>query len=180
VDPRLHHLQGKAKLVKSTGMIELLRAFHRDKAALRHRHVASAEQVSHYDFNNTYQYIIAREDMHLRWLIDAITDLGGEPEEAAPPAARASGSGKDVQRSVIASDRDEAQRFLDKWRPKVDALPNARHRVMLNVILGEVAEQKRFFDLALAGRDDLLGRRADGAGTGGGVLPTRWVGGERT
>jgi hypothetical protein len=90
VDPRLHHLQGKAKLVKSTGMIELLRAFHRDKAALRHRHVASAEQVSHYDFNNTYQYIIAREDMHLRWLIDAITDLGGEPEEAAPPAARAS------------------------------------------------------------------------------------------
>jgi hypothetical protein len=51
---------------------------------------------------------------------------------------------------------------------------------MLHVILGEVAEHKRFFDLALAGRTDLLGRRADGAGTGGGVLATRWVGGEKT
>jgi hypothetical protein len=51
---------------------------------------------------------------------------------------------------------------------------------MLNVILGETEEHRRFFDLALAGRADLLGRRADGAGTGGGVLPTRWVGGERT
>ena len=40
---------------------------------------------------------------------------------------------------------------------------------MLNVILGETLEHKRFFDLALAGRTDLLGRRADGAGTGGGV-----------
>ncbi|MBA2602088.1 MAG: hypothetical protein H0U94_00740 [Acidobacteria bacterium] len=48
---------------------------------------------------------------------------------------------------------------------------------MLRVILGEIVEQQRFFDLALAGRTDLLGRRADGAGTGGGVMPTRWVGG---
>ena len=69
-----------------------------------------------------------------------------------------------------------AQRFIDKWRPRVDALPNARHRTMLNVILGETMEHKRFFDLALAGRTDLLGRRADGAGTGGGVLASRWVG----
>ena len=47
---------------------------------------------------------------------------------------------------------------------------------MLNVILGETLEHKRFFDLALAGRDDLLGRRADGMGTGGGVLDRRWMG----
>ena len=54
-------------------------------------------------------------------------------------------------------------------------MTNARHRTMLRVILGETLEQKRFFDQALAGRTDLLGRRADGAGTEGGVLPTRWV-----
>ncbi len=54
-------------------------------------------------------------------------------------------------------------------------MTHARNRVMLRVILGETLEQKRFFDQALAGRQDLLGRRADGAGTGGGVLPTRWV-----
>ena len=81
---------------------------------------------------------------------------------------------------VITADREAAQRFGDKWRTRVDALPNARHRTVLNVILGETAEHKRFFDLAAAGRDDLLGRRADGAGTGGGVLPTRWLGGEKT
>ena len=61
-----------------------------------------------------------------------------------------------------------AQTFVDTWRPRVEAMPNARHRSMLRVILGETLEHKRFFDQALAGRTDLLGRRADGAGTGGG------------
>jgi hypothetical protein len=173
-------MQGKAERVKAAGMLELLLAFYRDKVAMRHRHAAAAQQVSHYDFNNTYQYIIAREDMHLRWLIDAITDLGGTLEEGLPPASTPPGKDKDPQHAVIAADRDDAKRFVDSWRPKIAGLPNARHVVMLNVILGEVAEQQRFFELALAGRDDLLGRRADGAGTGGGVLPTRWVGGERT
>ena len=46
---------------------------------------------------------------------------------------------------------------------------------MLNVILGEALEHKRFFEQAVAGRADLLGRRAEGAGTGGGVLPIRWI-----
>jgi hypothetical protein len=46
---------------------------------------------------------------------------------------------------------------------------------MLRLMMGEMREQQRFFELALAGRTDLLGRRADGAGTGGGVLPIRWI-----
>jgi hypothetical protein len=46
---------------------------------------------------------------------------------------------------------------------------------MLQVILGETAEHKRFFDQMLEGRDDLLGRRHANVGTGGGVLSTRWV-----
>ena len=50
-------------------------------------------------------------------------------------------------------------------------MPNARHRSLLRVILGETLEHKRFFEQALAGRTDLLGRRADGAGTGGGSPP---------
>jgi hypothetical protein len=65
--------------------------------------------------------------------------------------------------------------FVDNWRPRVAALSHARHRTMLNVILGETLEHKRFFEQAVAGRADLLGRRAEGAGTGGGVLPTRWI-----
>jgi hypothetical protein len=166
--------------VKSTEMLELLREFHRDKAALRNGHAAAAQFVAHYDFNNTYQYVIAREDMHLRWLIDAIVDLSGQPDEVPLTQLNPAGKAAEAQRAVIAADRDSADRFVEKWRARVDTLPNARHRTMLHVILGETVEHRRFFDLAIAGRSDLLGRRADGAGTGGGVLATRWLGGEKT
>jgi hypothetical protein len=160
-------------------MLELLREFHRDKFAMRYRHAAAAKYVSDYNFNNTYQYVIAREDMHLRWLVDAITDLGGQPDESQPAGSELTGKGSELQRRAIGRDRDDAQQFIERWRPRVDVLPNARHRTMLNVILGETLEHKRFFELALAGREDLLGRRADGAGTGNGVLGTRWVGPEK-
>jgi hypothetical protein len=55
---------------------------------------------------------------------------------------------------------------------------HARHRSLMDVILGETLEQKRFFDQIAAGRDDVLGRRANGAGspgTGDGVLGVRWI-----
>ena len=53
---------------------------------------------------------------------------------------------------------------------------NARHRGMLRVILGEVLEQQRSFEQALAGELDLLGRRTPEVGPRvGGVLPTRWI-----
>jgi hypothetical protein len=161
--------------VKASELLELLREFHRDKMAMYQRHVAAARHVSHYDFNNTYQYVIAREDMQLSWLRDAILDMGGELDEVAEPSINPAGKGDAAQAAVIAQDRDDAQRFVDKWRPKLETMTNARHRNMLQVIIGETLEHKRFFDQALAGRTDLLGRRADGAGTGGGVMPTRWV-----
>jgi hypothetical protein len=75
----------------------------------------------------------------------------------------------------MAQDRDAAQAFADKWRPRVAGLSHARHRTMLNVIVGETLEHKRFFEQAAAGRTDLLGNRPQGAGTGGGVLPVRWI-----
>jgi hypothetical protein len=161
--------------VKATELINFLREFHRDKLGLLRRHVAAAQHVSGYDFNNTYQYIIAREEMHERWVADAITDMGGQIDDVPPVDLQVSGKGAAAQTSVMSSDRDTAQAFVEKWRPRVDGLSHARHRTMLGVILGETLEQKRFFDQALAGREDLLGRRADGAGTGGGVLPTRWI-----
>jgi hypothetical protein len=161
--------------VKATELLALLREFYRDKLALRQRHVAVARHVQHYDFNNTYQYVIAREDVQLNWLRDAITDAGGTLDEVPEPAIDASPKAADLQAQLIAEDSEAAQAFVDKWRPRMDALPNARHRSMLRVILGETLEHRRFFDQALAGRSDLLGRRADGAGTGGGVLGVRWI-----
>ena len=156
-------------------MLEILREFHRDKLAARQRHVAAARHITHYDFNNTYQYVIAREDVQLNWLLDAIADLGGRADDVPEPAIKAEGKGAAAQASIMRADSAAALDFVNKWQGRIDAIPNARHRNMLRVILGEALEHKRFFDQAIAGRTDLLGRRADGAGTGGGVLATRWV-----
>ena len=162
--------------MKATELLALLREFHRDKLAMYRRHIAAARLVGHYDFNNTYQYVIAREDMHVAWLRDAILDMKGTPEEVPEPEIRPQGKGESAQKAVITQDRDGAGEFVSTWRPRLETVTHARHKTMMNVIIGETLEHKRFFEQALAGRTDLLGRRADGAGTGGGVLPTRWVG----
>ena len=161
--------------MRSESLLAILKEFHRDKLALRQRHVAVARQVSQYDANNTYQYVINREDVHLAWLRDAIADLGGTPEEGPEQVVKASGS--NTAKIIFGEDSKQAQAFVDRWRDRIETIGNARHKVMLKLMLGEVLEQKRFFDQALAGRQDLLGRRADGMGTRGKVLPTRWVGG---
>jgi hypothetical protein len=171
----VHYLQGKTELVKATELLALLRDFYRDKLTMRQRHVAVAKHVPDYDFNNTYQYVIAREDVQLNWLRDAITDLGGTLEEVAEPVIQGSGKSTELQNRLIDEDKSGSQSFVDKWRTIVEGMPNARHRSLLRVILGETLEHKRFFEQALAGRSDLLGRRADGAGTPGAVLPVRWI-----
>jgi hypothetical protein len=118
VDARLHHLQGKAKHVNATELLALLREFYRDKLTIAQRHVAVAKHVPHYDFNNTYQYVIAREDVQLNWLRDAITDMGGALEDIPEPAIHTSGKADDVQSQLIGEDREAAQQFVGKWRPR--------------------------------------------------------------
>jgi hypothetical protein len=161
--------------VKASEMLELLREFHRDKLALRQRHVAAARHVRDYDINNAYQYVIAREDVQVGWLHDAVTDMGGRPDDVPEPEVKVQGKGAEAQKSILTTDRDLARASVEKWRPRIQSLPNARHGTMLHVIIGETLEHLRMFEQALAGRTDVLGRRADGAGTDGDVLPTRWV-----
>jgi hypothetical protein len=153
----------------------LLEEFYGDKLAIRNRHVAAARLIGAYEINNTYQYVVNRDDVQLSWLRNVIAGLGGSVAEAAEPDVRTTGKDADAVRSIVSEDRDLSQQFVDRWRPRVEQITHARHRSMLRVILGETMEQKRFFEQAVAGRDDLLGRRPDGVGTGGGVLPTRWV-----
>jgi len=160
--------------VTAKQMLEFLAEFHRDKVGLWKTHEASSRYVADYNVNNTYQYIIAREDMHVRWVEDAILEHGAPVADVPVPQVNPPDK-RGAEMWVIRSDRDAAEKFVAKWRPRVDALPNARQRIMLGVIIGETLEQKRFFEQALEGREDLLGRRADGAGTPGAVLPTRWV-----
>ena len=161
--------------MKASETLELLREFYRDKLALRHRHVAAARHVKDYEINNAYQYVIAREDMQIGWLHDAITNLGGRPDEVPQPDVKPQGKGLAAQNAILSADRDMARAAVEKWRPRIEALPNARNLGMLRVILGETLEHLRMFEQALAGRTDVLGRRADGAGTDGEVLTTRWV-----
>ena len=52
--------------MKATDLKALLEEFARDKLALRNRHVAAARTIADYETNNTYQYIINREDVQLR------------------------------------------------------------------------------------------------------------------
>jgi hypothetical protein len=160
--------------VKPADLLELLREFYREKSALRARHVAGAKLVGGYNFNNAYQYVINREDVHLNWLRDAITALGGQFEDGPEPAISA--SGKDAAAQIFRDDSRELQGFVERWKDRIEHVTNARNKTMLKLMLGEVLEQKRFFDQAAAGQQDLLGRRADGMGTEGKVLSTRWVG----
>jgi hypothetical protein len=169
----VHQLQGKAEFVS----LPLLLEFYTDKLGAILRHEAHARLVGQYDANNTYQYIINREEVQLTWVSAAIADAGaGLPQVAAPAEEPRQAAGADTARKIFEADRLDAQAFLDRWRPRVEAMTNARHRGMLRVILGETREQQRFFEQALAGRTDLLGRRAgvDGEASGE-VLPARWI-----
>jgi hypothetical protein len=162
--------------VNASDLIHLLQEFYRDKVAIRDRHIAGAQRVSHYNFNNTYQYVINREDTQVAWLRSALEELGADiPAAVPPPDLPAPGRGADAERAVIEDDARHAQAFLDRWTARVQALRHARHRKMLEVILGETLEQRRFFEQMIDGREDVLGRRTGGPSTGGGVLPVRWL-----
>ena len=156
-----------------TELLPLLQEFYRDKLAMLLRHQAAAKTIADYNVNNTYQYVINREETQLSWVAAAIVDLSGtlpDPSEAPRDG------GKDAAQRLIGEDARDAQAFVDRWKPRVDAMPNARHAKMLRLVLGEALEAKRFFEQALAGRDDLLGRRADSLGPAfGDVLSTRWI-----
>ena len=158
-------------------LLRSLQEFYRDTLAMLLRHQENARLVTQYDVNNTYQYIVNREETHLAWVASAIAEQGGVVVDQVEPEGRApAGKGIDASRQLIEEDARDSQAFVDRWRPRLEGLTNARHAKMLGLVLGEVLEQKRFFEQALAGRTDLLGRRAQQAGPAvGKVLPSRWI-----
>lgn len=159
-----------------TDRVSTLQEFYREKLTELLRHQAGARLIGQYDINNTYQYIICREEAHLSWVRAAIEADGGSVEEQLEPdRSRGNAPASDFQ-AVVEEDAGSAATFVERWRSRVDAIENARHRGMLLVILGEVKEQQRFFEQAFAGRLDLLGRRGQGVGARiGQVMSTRWI-----
>jgi hypothetical protein len=168
--------------VKQHELQEILTTFAADRLALVERHEAGARVVSHYDFNNTYQYVINREEAHLTWLQAALAESGVTPPSAssalavpAVPDKRSKGDSTTAFRAILEDDARLLAAFVDRWRPRVNAMTHARHRIMLDVILGESREHQRLFEQAAAGFEDVLGRRAADSMRRGSVLPTRWM-----
>jgi hypothetical protein len=177
VDARLHHLQRETEFVTSQATaLALIEEFHREKLAAMIQHMSHARLVGQYDANNTYQYVINRDDVQLSWLAKAITELGGaEPGQAQTPTESIT-SGPASVLALFEQDARAAQAMVERWRPRVEAMTNARNRKMLQVVLGETTEQQRFFEQARAGRTDLLGKRGDPSGPAqGAVLGDRWI-----
>jgi hypothetical protein len=169
-------VQGKANVVKPADLAGLLQECYSERFAQYERHKAVAAHVEQYDANNTYQYVINREETHLSWLADALKDLKAPLPPAPPGPSITMERGKDAWRSLVREDVQHGRLFLERWRPRVEALTHARNQTMLRLMLGEVAEQVRFFEQAAAGKDDLLGRSTVGAGKRGSVASTRWLG----
>jgi hypothetical protein len=182
VDPLVHQLQRKAEGV-TTRQQELQAFLTRaaaERLAILQRHEAGARVVGHYDFNNTYQYIISREETHLQWLQNALAEFGAP----LPPAAstipvpvvqdKAKTIDAGVYREILEDEARTLGAFVERWRPEVEAMSHARHRTMMSVILGESLEHRRLFEQAASGFEDVLGRRTDGAARVGRVLPSRW------
>ena len=152
-----------------------------ERLAILQRHEASARVVGHYDFNNAYQYVISREETHLQWLQTALAEFGDTlppPSNrlAVPelPKSRKKGDAASF-RAVCEDDARQLDSFFERWQLRVASMTHARHRKMLDVVLGESREHQRFFEQAAAGIEDLLGRRTGGVPRQGSVLPVRWM-----
>jgi hypothetical protein len=59
--------------------------------------------------------------------------------------------------------------------PRSAAITHARHRKMLQVVIGEMQEHQRLFAQAGEGRTDVIGVPLAGTTRHGSVLSTRWV-----
>jgi len=165
--------------VKQAELQHFLSEFAAERLALVEHHEAAARVVSHYDFNNAYQYVINREEVQLTWLQTALAEFGAAlpPASSAiavPDIARHKKVDAGTFRAILQDDGKLLGSFVERWRPRIEPMTHARHRLMLDVILGESREHQRLFEQAAAGMEDVLGRRTGGVARQGSVLATRW------
>jgi hypothetical protein len=166
-------VQGETERVTPAELRTLLQDFYRETLELMLARQANARSMGAYDANNAYQQVLGRQDVHLRWLADAIADLGGSVEELPSGESAQAPEKKEQFLQLIERDLQAQQSFIARWQPRVATVTNARHRKMLELILGEMAEHLRVFEQAREGRTDLLGPHADGKELSGQVLSGR-------
>ena len=166
--------------MNNTELQPLLTEFAAERLALLLRHEAGARVVSHYDFNNTYQYVISRAETHAQWLQSALAEYGAAPPPpattiAVPELAKTKKPDAKTFSGILEDDARHLAAFVAKWRPRVKQMSHARHRIMLDVVLGEAIEHQRLFEQAASGMEDVLGRRTGGVARQGGVVAARWM-----
>ncbi len=162
-------------MTTTTALSNLITEFLLARTALLMRHEDVARFVTGYDINNAYQYIIAREQTHLSWLQHALLDLGATIPGDPPRDTVSAATGAEAWKALAADDARLNVQFVDQWRPRVETISHARHKGMLNVILGEMLEHKRLFDQAAAGNTDLIGTSLSYNDHPGAVMGDRWV-----
>ena len=91
------------------------------------------------------------------------------------PETIQAGKGDGGLHAIAREDADRLDGFVQTWRQRVAGVTNARHQLMLELVLGETLEHARLFRQAAEGRLDLIGRRTGGDRLPGVVLPGRWV-----
>jgi len=167
--------------VKHDELKQFLTEFAAERLALLQRHEHGARVVSNYDYNNAYQYVINREETHVSWVQAALAEFGVPlpPASSTIPVPEVIKPGKKIEagafRAILQDDAATLGAFVERWRPRLVEMTHARHRTMLDVVLGESLEHRRFFEQAASGFEDLLGKRMPGNERQGAVLPSRWM-----
>jgi hypothetical protein len=157
--------------VSPAELLTFLNEFHRDTLALFKARQANAQSVTAYDANNGYQQVLGRQEVHLRWLADAIAALGGAAADT--PDLVSGKASRESAKSIIDADAVSQKAFVDRWSPRVATVTHARHGKMLGLILGEMKEHLRVLQQAAESRADLLGRHSDGKILRGSVMAAR-------
>jgi hypothetical protein len=156
--------------VNPADLLTFLTEFYRDTLDLFKVRLINARSVAAYDANNGYQQVLGRQEVHLRWLSDAIAELGSTASESPEPGGNVPPPNV---RALIERDAASQKAFIERWSPLVARVTNARHRKMLALILGEMNEHLRVLQQAAEGRADLLGRHSDGKVLRGSVIAAR-------
>ena len=170
MDPGLHYLQSEAEFVSPAELLTFLKEFYRDTLELFEERQTNAQSVAAYDANNGYQQVLGRQEVHLQWLADAIAALGGTVSESSEHGGKLPAPNA---RALIERDAASQKALIQRWSPLVAGVTNARHRKMLELILGEMKEHLRVLQQAAEGRADLLGRHSDGKVLRGSVMAAR-------
>ena len=152
-------------------LLTFLNDFHRETLELFKARQTNAQSVAAYDANNGYQQVLGRQEVHLQWLRDAIAALGGTVADSLDQVSGK--ASRETAKSIIDADAASQKAFIDRWTPRVAAVTNARHRKMLELILGEMTEHLRVLQQAAESRADLLGRHSDGKVLRGSVMAAR-------